>query len=65
MGHVRWMAVACDTVLSLVDVEYKPLAGLLGLCRQVFTILTGSILRLFLPLKLDSTIDYRFDIKTK
>ncbi|GFR87186.1 focadhesin [Elysia marginata] len=38
IAHNRWLTVACDTVLSLVSVEHKPMAGLFGLCRQLSTL---------------------------
>ncbi|GFO34269.1 focadhesin [Plakobranchus ocellatus] len=37
-GHDQWLMMACDTVLSLVDVQFRPKAGLLGLCHQRSTL---------------------------
>ncbi|KAL5004639.1 hypothetical protein ScPMuIL_018095 [Solemya velum] len=33
--HTHWLNVAMDTVLSLMNVKYRPKGALLGLCQQI------------------------------
>lgn len=35
-SHSHWLTVVMDTIMSLMDINFKPKGRLLGLCQQVY-----------------------------